>query len=128
MATAYPIVAFAAVVTLVATVRGPALSVDSASYLSAGLNLAAGRGLITFNATTLTMFPPGLPAVIAFGDWIGLSPAMTVRILNATAFAATVWLGFALLRRHVRSRTVIAVASGGNVDPETFAQALRRFG
>ncbi len=102
----------AAVVSLAATSRGPGLSPDSTEYLSTGINLAAGEGLRNFAGTELTIFPPGLPVVVAVGHWLGLSASWTVRLFNAAAFAATVWLGFVLLRRHVRSMLLVA---GGTV-------------
>ena len=102
----------AAIVSLVATSRGPGLSPDSTEYLSTGLNLAAGGGLRSFTGAELTIFPPGLPVVVAVGHWLGLSTSWTVRLFNALAFGATVWLGFALLRRHIRSMVLVA---GGTV-------------
>lgn len=93
--------------TLVATRRGPGTNPDSANYLSAGLSLAAGRGLTTFGGSTLTIFPPGLPAVVAMGEWAGIGAEWTVRILNSGAFGATVLMGYFLLRRHVSRREVV---------------------
>ena len=102
---------FAGVATLLATAQGAGLGADSVNYFSAGLNLAAGNGLRTFNGTQLTMFPPGLPAIIAAGDLIGLSSQSSIRILNSLSMTATVWLGFTLLRRHVRSRGVVILTT-----------------
>ena len=101
----------AAVVSLAATSHGPGLSPDSTEYLSTGLNLAAGAGLRNFTGAELTIFPPGLPVVVAVGHWLGLSTSWTVRLFNAGAFATTVWLGFVLLRRHVRSMVLVAGAT-----------------
>ena len=101
----------AALVSLAATSRGPGMSPDSTEYLSAGLNLAAGGGLRSFTGAELTIFPPGLPVVVAVGHWVGLSTSWTVRLFNAGAFATTVWLGFVLLRRHVRSMALVAGAT-----------------
>ena len=97
----------AAVVTLIATVRGPGISPDSVEYLSSGLNLAEGHGLRDFGNVGLTLYPPGLPGVVAAGHWVGFSAEATVRALNAGAFGCIVWLGFLLLRRHVRSRLLL---------------------
>ncbi len=101
----------AAVATLLATAQGPGLGPDSSNYLSAGLDLARNGTLVTFNGTELTMFPPGLPMLVAGGDLLGLSPSTTVRLLNALAFAAIVLLGSAMLDRHVRSRRLVCCAT-----------------
>ncbi|MGB6057054.1 MAG: glycosyltransferase family 39 protein [Microthrixaceae bacterium] len=97
--------------TLVATRRGPGTNPDSANYLSAGLSLASGRGLTTFGGSTLTIFPPGLSTVVAMGEWVGIGAEWTVRILNSAAFAATVLMGFFLLRRHVPRREVVVAGT-----------------
>lgn len=101
---------FAAVATLLATWQGPGVNADSVSYFSSGLHLAAGDGLTTFSGGVLTMFPPGLPAVVALGDLVGLAPGTTLRWVNAAAFAAIVWMAYLLLRRHVRSNTIVATS------------------
>jgi hypothetical protein len=101
----------AAIVTLLASARGPGLSPDSVEYLSSGLNLAEGHGLRDFGGVELTLYPPGLPGVVAIGHWLGLGAGPTVRVLNAGAFACTVWLGFLLLKRHVRSRLLVIGAT-----------------
>jgi hypothetical protein len=101
----------AAVVTLIATARGPGLSPDSAEYLSSGLNLASGHGLHDFGGVELTLYPPGLPGVVAVAHLLGLSAQSSVRFLNVGAFACIVWLGFLLLRRHVYSRLLVITAT-----------------
>jgi hypothetical protein len=105
------VAAFAAILTLIATRRGPGLSPDSVNYLSAGLNLADGRGLRTFDGSSLTVFPPGLPVIVAIGSKIGVAASWTIRFLDAAAAATTVLLGFVLLRRHVRNGLLVAMAT-----------------
>jgi hypothetical protein len=81
------------------------------NYLSAGINLADGRGLRAFDDSSLTIFPPGLPVIVAIGMKIGVAAESTIRLLDATAAATTVLLGFVLLRRHVRSGILVALAT-----------------
>lgn len=97
--------------TLVSTLKGPGLSPDSVTYLSAGLNLADGDGLISFSGETVTVFPPGLPLLIAMGDLVGVGASWTVRLLNAGSFAAIVFLSAVLLHRHVVDRRLAQVAT-----------------
>jgi hypothetical protein len=97
--------------TFIATARGPGLDPDSATYFSSGINLAHGNGLRTFAGVPLTVFPPGLPAVVALGHWLGITAEWSVRLLNAGSFFGAVLLGFLLLRRHVQSNWLIAGAT-----------------
>lgn len=101
----------AASAVLLSTIQGPGLTPDSISYLSAGLNLAKGNGLTAFNGETLTVFPPGMPALVALGHWLGLSPEWTIRLFNAGMATTVVWLGFVLLRRHVHSDWLVVAGT-----------------
>lgn len=103
--------AVAAVAVLVATRHGPGLSPDSAAYLSAGLNLAGGRGIESFRGDPVTAFPPGLSVVVAVGHGLGLGVGWTVRLFNAATVAGMVVLAHLLLRRHVRDRLLVALAT-----------------
>jgi hypothetical protein len=85
----------------------PLYSPDSVTYLSSGLNLATGQGLRDFALEPLTLFPPGLPVLVAICHWLGLSGSATIRLLNAASFGASVWLSFVLLRRHLSSRVIV---------------------
>ncbi len=99
-----------AVAVLVASRRGLGVIHDSTLYLSSGTSLADGNGLRSYLGD-LTLFPPGLPAVIAVGSWLGVSPDAWLRGFNALCAAATVWLTAWLLRRHLHSVVVASVAT-----------------
>lgn len=103
--------AVAAVGTLLATRHGPGMNPDSSYYLSSGLSLARGDGLRALGGSPMTIFPPGLPALIALGELAGSSPEMTVRVLGATCFSCTVLLGHLLLRRHVATSWIVTVGT-----------------
>lgn len=92
------------IATCVSTMQGPGLSPDSVAYLSAGLNLAEGDGLLKYTGGTLTVFPPGLPLLIAIGEICGLEKEWTVRLLNACSFALIVVLSSVLLHSLVANR------------------------
>lgn len=102
--------AVAALLTLLASARGPGLTPDSINYFSAGLSLASGDGLITFNGAPLVQFPPGLPALLALAGQLGVGPDTATRVLNAAAYAATVVIASVLLRRHVHSTKLVCGA------------------
>ncbi len=93
----------AAVATWVATRHGPGLSPDSVTYISAARNLVAGHGYSDLTGQPNTTFAPGFSAVLAIGQWAGLSVLTWARVVNAAAFAAVVVLTSMLLRRHVAS-------------------------
>ncbi|MHB1090579.1 MAG: hypothetical protein ACYC0U_05875, partial [Ilumatobacteraceae bacterium] len=56
---------------------GVGWSWDSTDYVSAGLSLAKGQGPLDVTGRPMTVRPPGFPALIAVGDWIGLTPNIT---------------------------------------------------
>jgi hypothetical protein len=103
--------AVAAVLVLVATRHGPGASTDSVGYVAAARNLAAGRGFAYFSGETLTVWPPGYPALLAVGLELGLSVATAARVVNACSVAAVVLLSYVLFERHVRSRTCVMVGT-----------------
>ena len=92
------------------TRHGPGVSPDSAAYVGTARNLAAGRGLLSFDDSVLTMFPAGFPTILAAWHVFGLDAATVARWLGAAAFSTEVALAFLLLRRHVSS-VGLAVAS-----------------
>ena len=104
--------AVAVALDLLATARGPGLSPDSVEYLSAGVGLAEGRGLQMLNGNAWTLFPPGLPVVVASGDVVGLSAETSVRLFTAACFAVMPVLTYLLLRKLVQSP---ALRVGGTV-------------
>ncbi len=104
--------AVAGLATWVATRHGPGLSPDSVTYISAARNLAAGHGYVDLTGQANTTFAPGFSAMLAAGQWLGLSVLTAARALNAGAFAGIVLLSWVLVRRHVDSRTLALVTTG----------------
>lgn len=92
----------AAVSTFLSTSRGIGLTPDSANYFAAGGNLVDGLGLTTFDGTPLTMFPPGIPFLVAAGRLVHLDPATTLRIVNVVLAAAVVAIGYLLTTHYLR--------------------------
>ena len=99
--------AAAFVLTLVATRHGPGVSPDSVSYLAAARNAAHGHGFTDFDGSPLSYWPPGLPAVLAVFDVIGVRGVDAARVVNAFMMAGAVVLSYLLLRRHVQSGWIV---------------------
>ncbi len=102
------------VAVLVSTRHGAGISPDSAAYVGTARNLAAGRGLVSFDDSALTMFPPGFPMILSAGNLFGVDAATVARWLGAAVFAVEIFLAFVMVRRHVRAAWV-AVASAAAV-------------
>ena len=81
----------------VGTQVGPGATPDSATYASVAENLSAGRGLTFYDGSELTLFPPGLAAILAGFEPFGLSPLAASRVLNAMCLIAAIVLGAVLL-------------------------------
>ena len=96
---------------LVATWKGPGLSNDSVTYLSAGVNIAGSHGMTRLDERPLTVFPPGLPVLAAVGEAVGLGVESTARFLSVVSFGAMVVLGNVLLRRVLRDRRAVLAST-----------------
>lgn len=90
---------------------GPGLTHDSAHYLAAARNLAAGRGMRGFDDAPYSGYAPLFPLLLALPGTMGLDPAQTARFLNAFAFGATVFLFGLLLAAETRFRPLAVIGS-----------------
>jgi len=69
---------------------GLGISTDSMHYLFAGLNLARGNGLISFDASPFLNWPPLYPLLIAALHALsGLSPFVAAHLIQFAAFVGT---------------------------------------
>ena len=105
---------------LIATSSGPGVSPDSVMYVSAARTLAASGELIGYTGEPLTIFPPGLPVVLAGLALPGIEVPIAAVILNLTCVALMVVLSYALAREVLRSQPwALAVAAVVSVLPAT---------
>jgi hypothetical protein len=97
--------------TLVATSRyGIGLTPDSFVYLNGARSLASGHGYSS-DGLPVTEFAPGYSALLSLGEHVGISVDIEARALAAVCSAVTVLLGYALLRRHIRSSRIVIGAT-----------------
>ena len=100
------LVALAAMLpSLIGNRSGIGISWDSTDYIAVGLSMAAGRGALDVTGVPMVIRPPGLSALVTVGDWLTISPDMTLRIVNAVAMFVVVWCTHRLLVR-AQVRTV----------------------
>lgn len=109
---AWPFAVVAAVVTGWATQPGLVLGPDGVTYLAAGRHLADGVGVVGIDGRALTLFPPGLPAVVAVTDHLPGSATAWLRGLFVLSSALTVLLASRLLGRAVERTGVHLMALG----------------
>jgi len=87
------------VFSLVGNRRGIGISWDSTDYIAVGLSMSAGRGALDVTGQPMVIRPPGLSALVTLGDWLSLSPDMTLRLVNALSMMVLVWGTHQLLVR-----------------------------
>jgi hypothetical protein len=105
------VLVLATAATLLATSRyGVGLTPDSVVYVDGAQNMADGLGF-SRHGETVTIFAPGYSAVLSIGERLGLGVLGTARAVGVIAFVLTTVLGFVLLRRHVRSRYIVAAGT-----------------
>ena len=93
-----------AIPSLLGNRRGIGLSWDSTDYIAVGLSMSAGRGALDVTGVPTVIRPPGLSAFVTLGDWLSISPDISLRIVNALSMMIIVWCTHRLLvRAGVRS-------------------------
>ena len=85
--------------SLVGNRRGIGLSWDSTDYIAVGLSMSAGRGALDVTGEPMVIRPPGLSAFVTLGDWLAVSPDVSLRVVNALSMAVVVWCTHQLLVR-----------------------------
>lgn len=99
------LVALDGALILVASRLGPGLSPDSVAYASAARSLAhSGELAAYFSTTPLTIWPPGLPAILGMLISLGISTPTAAILLNLFAMAVCVALTFVLAVQTLHSR------------------------
>ena len=93
------LVVYPALMIVIATTNGPGISVDSVSYAAAATSFADTGRFVTYNGTELTLFPPGLPAVLGALMAAGLSLSAAAVLVNVVAICVTVVASYFLARQ-----------------------------
>ena len=83
--------------SLVGNRRGIGLSWDSTDYIAVGLSMSAGRGALDVTGQPMVIRPPGLSAFVTLGDWLAISPDISLRVVSALSMAVIVWCTHQLL-------------------------------
>ena len=105
-------VAGAAHILLRTATYGAGITADGTTFLSAGLNLAAGEGLQHSRGAPLTDKPALFPLLMAFLSLFGVAAAEAGRWLNALAFGLVILTAGLWLRVNLRSAVVAVAATG----------------
>lgn len=101
---------------------GLGVSTDSVDYLFAGKNLAAGKGLVSYDGSPYYLWPPFYPMLIAFFNILGLGAFTSAHIIQFAAFALIAYfssvlflkifdLPFALLAAFLLDTGTVVVSS-----------------
>ncbi len=87
------------ILSLVGNRRGIGISWDSTDYIAVGLSMSARRGALDVTGQPMVIRPPGLSSFVALGDWLSVSPDMSLRVVNAVSMMIVVWGTHQLLVR-----------------------------
>ena len=106
---------FGALLVLYGTYHGPGLSRDSLRYVRGAENIAHGHGYADVGESGalefITHWPPLYSMVVAVPITLGLSTTNAVRVVNAFAFFATIWLVGVLVRDLVARPSLAPIAA-----------------
>jgi hypothetical protein len=107
--------ALAAIALMAAMRSGAGVSYDTVAYVSAGINLATGKGLTYLNGihhmSQVVWYPPGFPLEFTIGHLVGLNYQRTARLTSSVEVACLVWLGYVMLTRHLRRRSWVVAGT-----------------
>ena len=107
------LVMYPAVMIVIATANGPGVSVDSVSYAAAATSFAETGRFVTYDGTDLTLFPPGLPAVLGVLVAAGFSLSFAAVLVNVVAVCVTLVASYSLARQVLVSPGWSLVATAG---------------
>jgi len=105
------LVAYPAVMIVIATANGPGISADSVSYASAATSFADVGRFVTYDGTALTVFPPGLSATLGVLIAVGLPLSSAAILVNVVAVCVTVAASYFIARQVLASPGWALVAS-----------------
>lgn len=97
------LVIYPAVMIILATMQGPGISADSVSYAAAATSFADSGRFVTYDGSALTLFPPGLPAVLGVLVSAGVSLSVATVAVNVVATCVTVVASYVLARQVLSS-------------------------
>ena len=88
----YFLIASSMILVIVSTRSGIGISWDSTDYMAVGRNMASGIGVLDVVGLPMTVRPPGISALICFGDWLGLMPSTSFRLINTAGAGISTFL------------------------------------
>ena len=98
------LIIYPAVLVQVGLVQGPGLSPDSVGYAAAARSFAQSGAFLTISGESLTIWPPGFPAIFGFLLRLGFDLEATVVALNVICVMLTVYLSYQLAKEILASR------------------------
>lgn len=103
--------AISAALVICSNWSGVGWSWDSSDYVATGLNISKGRGALDVTGYPMTVRPPGFPALLAIGDWIGFSSNLTLVLINIASAITVVVCTYLILSSVTPRRTVVVVGT-----------------
>ncbi len=97
----------AASVLLREVTYGVLLNADGLTYISVARNLLVGEGFVDWQGDSYVSWAPLWPALLALVSLPGLDPHDVSGVVNAGAFALTIFVSGWWLRRRIESRSLI---------------------
>ena len=103
--------AIAGLVVLLANRSGVSWSWDSTDYVAAGRSIARFKGSLDVSGLPMTVRPPGYPALIAIGEFVGLPTNITLLAINVVSAVASALCVYLIVNRCASRTSAILAAS-----------------
>jgi 4-amino-4-deoxy-L-arabinose transferase-like glycosyltransferase len=105
------IATIAGLVVIIANWSGVSWSWDSTDYVAAGRSISKFKGSLDVSGLPMTVRPPGYPALIAVGEFIGLSTNLTLLAINMASAVVCALCVYAIVVR-CASQASAAMSAG----------------
>mgnify|MGYP003339814528 FL=1 len=105
------IVAIAGLVVLLANRSGVSWSWDSTDYVAAGRSIAKFKGSLDVSGLPMTVRPPGYPALIAIGEFVGLPTNLSLLAINVVSTVVGALCVYLIVNRCTSRTSAILAAS-----------------
>ena len=105
------IAAVAGLVGLLANRSGVSWSWDSTDYVAAGRSIAKFKGSLDVSGLPMTVRPPGYPALIAIGEFVGLPTNLSLLTINVVSAVVSALCVYLIVNRCASRTSAILAAS-----------------
>jgi hypothetical protein len=102
-------------ILIITSKYGPAISPDSACYLSIAENLTKGNGFVIYDLEPAVAWPPLYPIILTFSKLLGLEINTWARIFNSLLFGVFLFIASNWIQKNLENPTLVWIGFLGTL-------------